>query len=302
MKKITFSIFITCFFLFSLAASTKADDTAGMLNLKNPLDNLQVPLPSSSLKKTTVTCEDLGNGKTGTCKVPYLADYIAAWFKYLVGYGALLGVIVSMIGGFLWIISEGNPQKIGEAKGWITNGIIGIVLLTTSYMILNQVNPELTQLKALNVGYVNKEEPEDETGFQDFAAEGKIADLVNGAASANALVDYNNNKIDSCAKTLIQSLDKANIPFRISTLVTGHDRYVKGTKRESAHYKGKGIDIGCRTDEQANCKALMKYIYENMRNDIGQVFFTPAIQYQWRNGSSYSKTVPGHSDHIHLGC
>jgi 3D (Asp-Asp-Asp) domain-containing protein len=131
---------------------------SNMPTLKNPLDTLQVPLPTGYMKKREIKCDPKDEkGNISNCRVPYLADYIAGWFKYLVGIGGILGVIVSMMGGFLWIISSGNPQKIATAKNFITNGMIGIILLMTSYVILYQVSPELTKLNDITVGYINKD-------------------------------------------------------------------------------------------------------------------------------------------------
>jgi hypothetical protein len=157
MKK---SLIIICFLFFLpffLPRIASPATAADMPSFSNPIDNLQVPLPSGYMNNRKIDCDEKdADGKIKACRVPYIADYIAGWFKYAVGIGALLGVMVAMIGGFLWVISAGNAQKIGEAKKWITNGIIGIVLLATSYIILYQINPELTKLKSISLEYVNE--------------------------------------------------------------------------------------------------------------------------------------------------
>jgi len=51
---------------------------------------------------------------------------------------SFIGVIVLVIilyGGFLWMTAGGNEEKVGEAKKWIYGGIIGLVIILSSYAI-----------------------------------------------------------------------------------------------------------------------------------------------------------------------
>ena len=51
---------------------------------------------------------------------------------------SFIGVIVLVIilyGGFLWMTAVGNEEKVGEAKKWIYGGIIGLVIILSSYAI-----------------------------------------------------------------------------------------------------------------------------------------------------------------------
>jgi hypothetical protein len=51
---------------------------------------------------------------------------------------SFIGVIVLCIilyGGFLWMTAGGNEEKVGEAKKWIYGGIIGLVIILSSYAI-----------------------------------------------------------------------------------------------------------------------------------------------------------------------
>jgi len=42
-------------------------------------------------------------------------------------------------GGFLWMSSGGDTEKISKAKNTITNGIIGLVIVVLAYTIANFV-------------------------------------------------------------------------------------------------------------------------------------------------------------------
>jgi hypothetical protein len=127
-----------------------------MPSLTNPTDNMQVRIPGLNLGD--IICSGNSEDKNRTCSVPWLANYIGGIYKYLLGIGALLATITMMVGGFLWIMSSGNPQAIGDAKGWINGAVIGLILLSTTWLILNEVNPELTRLKSINIKMIDKKE------------------------------------------------------------------------------------------------------------------------------------------------
>lgn len=224
MKKVLLTIFL--FFLFSghvvfaqdmpyipqehTVEGEPPSMDSGMPKWKNPLDSLNVPLPTGFMNTSNGIICDPGDkpGTYGNCRVPFIAEYIAGWFKYLVGIGGLLGVMACMVGGFMWIISAGNAQKIGEAKNLITNSLIGIVLLATSYIILHQVNPELTQLKSISVGYINKvDNSEGDSGASTEIVSSSLADNIN-IGSPNCSNSNNQNLAD--AKTAMTYMDTKN--------------------------------------------------------------------------------------------
>ena len=61
----------------------------------------------------------------------------------LLGFLGILAIIIILWGGFRWLTSGGNEEKVGEAKKIITAGIIGLVIIFTSYAIATFV---ITQL------------------------------------------------------------------------------------------------------------------------------------------------------------
>lgn len=75
-----------------------------------------------------------------------LAKYISAFYIFFAGVAGILAVVVMMWGGFHYITSAGNSQKISQAKEIISNAIIGLILVFTSYLLLNTINPNLTRL------------------------------------------------------------------------------------------------------------------------------------------------------------
>jgi hypothetical protein len=55
---------------------------------------------------------------------------------------ALVGVallVMFFVAGFSFIFSGGDPKKLEQAKGTLTNAIIGLVIIVAAYIILNFV-------------------------------------------------------------------------------------------------------------------------------------------------------------------
>lgn len=74
--------------------------------------------------------------------IPGLVAFAYNIGLYIVGI-VVLGQIMS--GGAQWLLSAGNPSKIGEAKSRITNAIFGLIILMSSYVILTTINPDLVK-------------------------------------------------------------------------------------------------------------------------------------------------------------
>lgn len=74
-----------------------------------------------------------------------LGDYIVVIFKFSIGIAGLLAMIGLAIGGVTLIMSGGNPGMRSEGLDKIKGAILGLVLLTSAYIILNTINPQLTK-------------------------------------------------------------------------------------------------------------------------------------------------------------
>ncbi len=80
------------------------------------------------------------------------ADYAQIIINLIIGFSALLAVLMFMIGGFTYMTGDSIGSK-SEGRGIMTNAIFGFVLLLASYIILQTINPELLKLD-LNVQQV----------------------------------------------------------------------------------------------------------------------------------------------------
>ena len=112
----------------------------------------QVPIDGITLSQANCT----GPDNSGTCEIPWIAQYIQGVYRYGLGLGGIIASLVLMAGGVLWLISAGDASKITEAKNLIAGSITGLIILMSSYLILEQINPNLVSLKALSVKMIEK--------------------------------------------------------------------------------------------------------------------------------------------------
>ena len=79
-------------------------------------------------------------------EVDDLAEYIAAWYQWMLYAGVIIAVVMIMIGGVQYMAGKGMGQ-IDAAKKRIQSAIIGLVILFGAYIILSTVNPQLVLLQ-----------------------------------------------------------------------------------------------------------------------------------------------------------
>lgn len=218
MKKLFFTITLTFLLSLSFFTPVLAVDNSGMPALTNPTDKLQIQIPGLDLGE--IYCTGSHETKDRQCAVPWLANYIAGIYKYLLGIAAVLATITMMIGGFRWVISTGNPQSITEAKAWINGSIVGLIILFTSWVLLTQVNPDLTRLKSIKVAILAQEDA-DETLPLDIPSVPSSWTTI--PPNDKIIYDANVNKTsraDSVAKIIevanSECIKNANIKLRIS--------------------------------------------------------------------------------------
>jgi hypothetical protein len=65
--------------------------------------------------------------------------YFALFISGILAFGAIVW------GGIKYAISAGNPSGQSEGVDWIKGALYGILLLASAYLILNIINPNLTQ-------------------------------------------------------------------------------------------------------------------------------------------------------------
>lgn len=65
--------------------------------------------------------------------------------RIIVGFLGIITIIIILAGGFKWMTSGGNEDKIAEAKKLISAGVVGLVVVLAAYAIASFVVNSLTQ-------------------------------------------------------------------------------------------------------------------------------------------------------------
>jgi len=110
----------------------------------------QVTIPNSTFNSGASTSVGTYNSATGKIDSTLLAKYIGAIYNYSLAIAGILATIMLMAAGVIWLTSGGDSGKVSQAKELISGSIAGLIILVVSWVILNTINPDLVNLKAVS--------------------------------------------------------------------------------------------------------------------------------------------------------
>jgi len=55
---------------------------------------------------------------------------------FLLPVGVVLSIVFIIIGGYMWMVSAGNPDKVKQAQGTLTWAIIGLILILLASLLI----------------------------------------------------------------------------------------------------------------------------------------------------------------------
>lgn len=79
-------------------------------------------------------------------EVTNMALYVSGTIKLLIALGAALAVLYAIIGGVQYVAVSINPSAKADALGKVTNALLGLAIILTSYLLLNSINPTLVNV------------------------------------------------------------------------------------------------------------------------------------------------------------
>ncbi len=84
-----------------------------------------------------------------------IGGFVSNFYQFaLLGAGILaFGAIV--YGGIKYATGRGNPSAESEGKSWITNALLGLLLLAGAYIVLQTVNPDILKLELPGLPKIN---------------------------------------------------------------------------------------------------------------------------------------------------
>lgn len=81
---------------------------------------------------------------------PYTTDF-PLYVKYIFNFGvSIVGIVIFgalLYNGFLYLTSVGDPGKMNEAKSGVISAFFGAIILLSSVLLFNTINPQLTKIK-----------------------------------------------------------------------------------------------------------------------------------------------------------
>lgn len=77
-----------------------------------------------------------------------LMDTITSIIRIALGFLGIIAVVIILLGGFKWMASGGNEDKVKKAKQLIYSGIIGLVIVLSAYAIASFVIDQLANATA----------------------------------------------------------------------------------------------------------------------------------------------------------
>jgi hypothetical protein len=93
-----------------------------------------------------------------TTQNPWIADCVKSLYHYLVVIGSVFAVLFIMIGGIMYLSAGFKSEYASQGKTIMLGSIFGIVILLSSYLILNLINPNLTNLSVISLKNVQMQE------------------------------------------------------------------------------------------------------------------------------------------------
>ncbi len=127
-------------------------DSESFAGLKEPEGRNIAGAPHLGIPIPGLRFADNIRSQGGYYTVPWLRQYIAAVYRYLVGASVIAAAIMVTYGGFLYLvggtISEGT---IGKGRTIIQDAIVGLLFLLGAYGLLRTLNPNLVNIQGLKI-------------------------------------------------------------------------------------------------------------------------------------------------------
>jgi len=72
-----------------------------------------------------------------------VANWVSSLVKWIVRLAGLISFLALLYGGGLYLFSAGSVNAIKRARQQVIAGIGGLIIITTSYLVLQTINPQI---------------------------------------------------------------------------------------------------------------------------------------------------------------
>lgn len=126
-------IFLLIFNVFSIFALTvSAADP-------EPTQTTFLPNTESGGGKCPDGYDKGSNGNCGNYSLNDMVSVILKISEFILSLVGSLALLAFVVGGLMWLLSAGNPEMVNRGKQAIIGAVVGLVIVFTSYMIIQLV-------------------------------------------------------------------------------------------------------------------------------------------------------------------
>lgn len=84
----------------------------------------------------------------GPCSsVDTLSDCVVVIYRWALGLGVLLALVMIIFSGYMYLTAGGNAQQVAAAKERFAGAFIGLIILFAAVLILRTINPDLVKFQ-----------------------------------------------------------------------------------------------------------------------------------------------------------
>ncbi len=123
-------------------------ETTKIIEVRAPKLNVDIPGLQLTSKLTYKPGEKVA--------IPFLAQYIAGIYRYLMGLAVIASAVMIVYGGFKYILSA-TASGVQSGKETILNALIGLFITFGAYAILSTLNPQLLGLRPIELPTIKPE-------------------------------------------------------------------------------------------------------------------------------------------------
>jgi hypothetical protein len=98
---------------------------------QNTNDEILKNLGGAAKKGFKLSESEASTGKSTRSVAGLIGDII----QVILGFAGTVAFIIFLYGGFLWLTARGNDEQVSTAKKYLTNGLIGTIIIIMAYSL-----------------------------------------------------------------------------------------------------------------------------------------------------------------------
>ena len=88
---------------------------------------------------------------TSTCDFNKLLELAANVVSFMIRASFLIAIVFLVVGGFKYLTSGGNSEKVKSATSTLTAAVVGILIILVGWLVLNFVFTQFTTCDSWNI-------------------------------------------------------------------------------------------------------------------------------------------------------